>query len=383
MTPTPPRAARPRLLLVGAGHAHLHLIRHRHRLEGAEVTLVDPGSFWFSGRATGMLGAGLTAAEDRLDPTRLAAHFGVHALRGRLAHLDPEARIARLDDGRELDFSMLSLNLGSRTPCPAPRTPGPRVWAVKPIPRLLALRHCLEKEFSNGLTPRLVVVGGGPSGVEVACQLRELARRHAARPEILLVTRGERLLEGAPAGAVRWLMRQLERREIRVRFGLDVTGHAAGGVTFATETNAWGEDSLQWLPADHVVHASGLAPPEVVERLGLPLIPGRGLAVEATLQSPGHPDIFAVGDCAAMLHHELPRLRIHGIRQAPVLVDNLAARLSGAPLTPYVPQRLALAILDLGAGQGLAIRGRRWWGGRLALALKRRLDRRFLHPFRT
>ncbi|WP_280545770.1 MULTISPECIES: FAD-dependent oxidoreductase [unclassified Halomonas] len=382
MTPTPPRAARPRLLLVGAGHAHLHLIRHRQRLEGAEVTLVDPGSFWYSGRATGMLGAHYTAAEDRLDPTRLAARYGVKALRGRLVHLDPEARTARLEDGRELDFSLLSLNLGSRTPCPARRTPGPRVWAVKPFPRLLALRHCLEKEFSNGLTPRLVVVGGGPSGVEVACQLRELARRHAARPEILLVSRGERLLEGAPAGAVRWLMRQLERREIRVRFGLDVTGHATGGVTFATQTNAWGEDSLQWLAADHVVHAAGLAPPEVVERLRLPLIPGRGLAVEATLQSPGHPDIFAAGDCAAMLHHELPRLRIHGIRQAPVLLDNLAARLAGAPPRPYVPQRLALAILDLGAGQGLAIRGHRWWGGRLALAGKRRLDRRFLRPFR-
>ncbi|TDR57350.1 NADH dehydrogenase FAD-containing subunit [Halomonas ventosae] len=382
MTPTPPRAGRPHLLLVGAGHAHLHLIRHRHRIPGAEVTLVDPGSFWYSGRATGMLGAGHTAAEDRLDPTRLASHFGARALRGRLAQLDPQARIARLEDGREFDFSLLSLNLGSRTPCPARRTPGPQVWAVKPIPRLLALRHRLEQEFSRGLSPRLVVVGGGPSGVEVACQLRQLARRHGARPEILLVSRGQQLLAGAPAGAVRWLMRQLDRREIRVGFGLDVTGHAAGGVTFATEANAWGEDSLQWLPADHVVHATGLAPPEVVERLGLPLIPGRGLAVEATLQSPGHPDIFAAGDCAAMLHHELPRLRIHGIRQAPVLLDNLAARLAGGPLTPYVPQRLSLAILDLGAGQGLAIRGRRWWGGRLALAFKRRLDRRFLRQFR-
>ena len=382
MPPTPPRVGKPRLLLVGAGHAHLHLIRHHHRLEAAEITLVDPGSFWYSGRATSLLSARHSPAEIRLDPVRLAGHFGVKVLRGRLAHLDPAAGIARLEDGRALDFSLLSLNLGSCSPCPEPCTPGPGVWGVKPLPRLLALRHRLEQEFSRGRTPRLVIVGGGPSGVEVACQLRELARRHGAHPEILLVTRGQQLLEGAPRGAIGWLMRQLARREIEVRFGLEVTGHAANGVTFTTESNAWGEDSLQWLAADHVVHAEGLVPPAVVERLGLPLIPHRGLAVEATLQCPGYPDIFAIGDCAAMLHHELPRLRIYGIRQARVLLDNLAARLSGDPLIAYVPQRRALAILDLGAGQGLAIRGHHWWGGRLALALKTHLDRRFLRQYR-
>ncbi|QTF91052.1 MAG: hypothetical protein J5F18_11225, partial [Halomonas sp. BM-2019] len=48
-------ASPPRLLLVGAGHAHLHLLRHAAAFEGAEVMLVDPGGFWYSGRAAGML----------------------------------------------------------------------------------------------------------------------------------------------------------------------------------------------------------------------------------------------------------------------------------------------------------------------------------------
>lgn len=382
MTTAPSQSRRPHLLLVGAGNAHVHLVRHRRRFGGAQVTLVDPGGFWYPGMAGGMLGGRLSAAEDRLDPARLALRHDVTPIRGRLASLDPEARVARLEDGRELDFSLLSLNFGSAVRMPAPATPGPRVWAVKPFPRLLALRHSLEKAFSRGLAPRLVVVGGGPSGVEVACQLRELTRRCHARAEILLVTRGEQLLEGAPAGAVRWLMRHLWRQDIGVRFGLDVAGHARDGVTFTTASNAWGEDSLQLLAADHVVHAAGLEPPAVVERLGLPLIPGRGVAVEETLQSPGNPDIFAVGDCAALMHQVLPRLILHDLQQATVLIDNLAARLSGGTPRHYVPQRLAVTILDLGS-KGLAIRGRRWWGGRLTLAWKRRLDRRVLHRLRT
>ena len=377
MTTTSPRAEPPRLLLVGAGHVHLQLLRHRRRFADAEVTLVDPGGFWHAGTAVGLLGGRHAAMDSRLDPARLATRHGVTPIRGRLASLDPAARRARLEDGRTLSFSLLSLNLGSSSRCPPPSSPGPRVWAIKPMTRLLALRRCLEREFARGLSPRLVVAGGGASGVEIACQLRELARRCGGRAEILLVTREEQLLEGAPAGAVRWLMRHLARQEITVRFGVNVSGHAPGGVTFTAADHGWGEDSLQWLAADHVVHATGLAPPEGLERLGLPLIPARGLAVEETLQSPGSPDVFAVGDCAALMHRVLPKLILHDRHQAAVLADNLGARLSGEPLTPYVPRRLAVTILDLG-GLGLAIRGRRWWGGRLALAWKRRLDRRLL-----
>lgn len=377
MTTASPRAERPRLLLVGAGHVHLQLLGHRRRFADAEVTLVDPGGFWHAGNAAGLLGGRHTAVDSRLDPQRLAARHGVTPIRGRLASLDPEAKRARLEDGRTLPFSLLSLNLGSASRCPPPSSPGPHVWTIKPVARLLALRHRLEREFARGLAPRIVVVGGGASGVEIACQLRELARRCGGRAEILLVTRDERLLEGAPAGAVGWLMRHLARQQITVRVGVNVTGHAPGGVTFTAADHGWGEDSLQWLAADHAVHATGLAPPEGLERLGLPLIPGRGLAVEETLQSPGAPDVFAAGDCAALMHRVLPRLILHGRHQAAVLADNLGARLAGAPLTSFEPRRVAVTLLDLG-GQGLAIRGRRWWAGRLALAWKRRLDRGLL-----
>ncbi|MFY0988906.1 NAD(P)/FAD-dependent oxidoreductase [Halomonas sp. C05BenzN] len=370
------------LLLVGAGHAHLHVMSQRHRLGDIAVTLVDPGGFWYSGMANGVLGGRLSPVEDRLDPARLARRHGVRALRGRLADLDLAGRRAILADGRTLPFDLLSLNLGSRTPIPPVRHPGPRVWGIKPIPCLVALRRHLEAEFQRGADPRLVVVGGGASGVEVACNLHALARRHGGRCSITLVTRGERLLEDAPRGASRWLARLLASRGIRVITATRVTGHATGGALVRSDETLFGEDSLGLVEADHVIHAGGLVAPEVIERLGLPTLPGRGLAVEATLQSSGDRDIFAAGDCAAMVDHRLPRLGVYGVRQAPVLLGNLAARLAGQPLAAYEPQPRALAILDLGGGLGLAIRGQHWWGGRLALHWKRWLDRRFMAGYR-
>ncbi|MBB3229834.1 NAD(P)/FAD-dependent oxidoreductase [Halomonas stenophila] len=382
MTHHVPPVDRAPVLLVGAGHAHLHLIQQRRRLPAADVMLVDPGGFWYSGMATGVLGGQYSPGEDRLDPAHLARRHGVRPLRGRLSGLDARRREALLADGRRLPFSVLSLNLGSRTPCPSPHPRGPAVWAVKPIPCLLALRHRLAREFTAGHRPRIVVVGGGASGVEVACNLWALARHHGTRVDIQLVTRGQRLLEGAPARAAAWLARLLERRGIRVSTGLEVRGQAADGLMVASLDQPWGEDSFRHLEADHVVHAAGLAPPEVIDGLGLPTLAGRGLAVTDTLQSPQAPWAFAAGDCAAMLHQRLPHLGVYGVRQAPVLLANIAAHLTGGSLRPYRPQPRALAILNLGHGQALAIRGRRWWGGRLAMAWKGWLDARFLAGYR-
>ncbi|MCK2183108.1 NAD(P)/FAD-dependent oxidoreductase [Halomonas getboli] len=370
------------LLLVGAGHANLHLIDQRHRLPMPRVVLLDPGGFWYSGMAGGVLGGQYAPAADRLDPMALAHRRGVEALRGRLTGLDLERHEAQLDDGRRLAVSAVSLNLGSTVIPPPAHPEGPSVWAVKPIPRLVALRRRLERDFAAGKRPRLLVAGGGASGVEVACQLRALADRHGLDPTIRLLTRAPELLPGAPRGAVRWLHRRLVRRRIEVATGLALVGHLPGGVMATPPGQPPGEDNARFFAADHVIHAVGLTPPPVIERLGLPTIAGRGLTVTDCLQSPAASWVFAAGDCAALLEHELPRLGVYGVRQAPVLRNNLAAWWQGEALRPYRPQRRALSILDLGHGQALAIRGGAWWGGRLAWHWKRHLDTRFLAGYR-
>lgn len=379
-------------MLAGAGHAHLHLLANRQRLPMREVVLVEPGGFWYSGMASGVLGARFTSAEDRLEPKRLAsAADGVRLIRGRLAGLDLARREALLDNGQRIAVSALSLNLGSYTNVAEiignedngirkghAKGHAPMLWPVKPITALIRLRQRLIAELAAGHRPRLVVVGAGASGIEVACNLRALAEHCGGDAEIRLISRSIEPLPGAPAGARRWITRHLAGRGIELLGGRDFKKMIAGGVMLEATLSA----SQERVDADHAVIASGLSAPEIISRLGLPVLEERGLAITDTLQSPAADWVFAAGDCAAMINHRLPRLGVYGVRQAPVLLANLAAWHRGQPLGHYRPQPHALAILNLGNGMGLALRGRAWFAGRLALLAKQWLDRRFLDGYR-
>ncbi|MGY6563210.1 MAG: FAD-dependent oxidoreductase [Halomonadaceae bacterium] len=369
---------RPHIVLIGAGHAHLYLMRHRRRLAAADMTIVDPGAFWYSGMAAGVLGGTHAPAEVRIDPVRLARRYGLESIRGRLSGLDRSEHKAQLTDGRTLDYDLISLNLGSSAPTLTALSEGPRVWAVKPIAQLIALRHQLTSAYERGEHPALVVVGGGASGVELACNLHSLAVRYAAPAAITLVSSSRKLIPTAPSGARRWLAGYLRRIGVEVRVGMRAVSHHRDGLLIAEEGVTRGQDAMRLLACDHVIHAGGLAPPGALGGLGLTLLGSRGLAVHDTLQSVDDPDVFAAGDCAALVEHVLPRLGVYGVRQAPVLLANLKARLHGRPLQRYRPQAQALTILNLGHDQGLAIRGRLWWAGRSSLLWKRWLDERFM-----
>jgi len=131
---------------------------------------------------------------------------------------------------------------------------------------------------------------------------------------------------------------------------------------------------------DVALLATGLTAPPLLAELGIG--DGRGVPVRATLQHVDRDDIYAVGDCARFLPGPLPRIGVHGVRQGPVLHRSLLARVRGAPLPVYEPQRRALSILDLGNGVGLAVWGRWWWYGAGSLRLKRYIDQRWLGIYR-
>ena len=132
---------------------------------------------------------------------------------------------------------------------------------------------------------------------------------------------------------------------------------------------------------DLALVAAGLRAPELLAAIGLG--DERGVPVRATLQHQDRDEIYAAGDCAHFLPEPLARIGVHGVRQGPVLHASLMARVGEGPLPEYQPPRTTLAILDLGGGVGLAVRGRWWVFGRAALRLKRFIDRRWLKIYRS
>ncbi len=362
------------VVLVGAGHAHLHVAGHARRLieRGAHVTLISPGDFWYSGMATGMLGGDYEASQDRLDPASLIRAQGGEFIADRVSGIDRQRRQVQLVGSPPLAYDLLSLNLGSRVD---PSTifglsSGDNVWPVKPIATLWRLRQQLESALAgNAEAPRLAVIGGGPTGVELTANLVALYARYGREPGITLVSASERLLPNAPRAAGAWIERRLERRGVRLELAASAVGYQAGELRL--------DDGMR-LSVEHVVLANGLIAPELTGELGLACDSRQGLAITPALHSPDDSRIFAVGDCAWLRHAPCPKLGVFGVRQAPVLLDNLCAWLAGEPLRDYQPQRRYLSVLNLGDGRGLALWDRWWWKGRLALQLKQHLDRRFM-----
>ena len=365
-----------RAVLIGAGHAHLYVARYADRLvaAGIEVTLVDPDRFWYSGLATGMLGGMYDAEADQVDAAGLIESRGGRFIGDRLLSLDRELRIAHLESGVELRYDAVSLNVGSEVSVAHVPGADAYAWPVKPTSNLWKLRQHLEARFLENTGPtRVVVAGGGASGCEVAANIEALARRRKATVELMLISRSDRLLRRYSARASRRVTAELERRGVMVSLGCSVDEATPGRVACSDGRRP---------EFDVLVVATGLRAPEVVGRLGLALGEKGGLLVGRTLQSVDDPRVLAVGDCADLRGHALERFGVFAVRQSPILLHNLAALITGEPLSEFHPQKRWLSILNLGADTGLALWGPVHWQGRLALRLKDRIDRRFLAQYR-
>ncbi|MGO1384055.1 MAG: NAD(P)/FAD-dependent oxidoreductase [Arachnia sp.] len=353
------------LLLVGAGHAHLFVVKHAAELAAAgyRVTLLAPRFFDYSGVASATAAGALPKSAGRIDVRRLASSSSVTFHEGMLESLDPETRIAVTADGDQLSYDVLSINIGSVV-APAGMDVDEAVVRVKPLSGLADLDARLRSAGGAGAT--VTVVGGGASGLELAAHLS--LRRDVARLQLLEA--GPVIGADLPPGARRRMTRLLRAR------GVDV--HTGSAVRVLAERQVICHDGIE-REHDVALLAVGLTAPPLLTAIGLG--DEQGAPVRTTLQHADHDEIYALGDCAHFVARPLPRIGVHGVRQGPVLLHSLLARVRGEELPRYSPQRRALAILDLGDDVGLAIWGRWWWFGHAALRLKRRIDRRWVQSY--
>ena len=333
--------------------------------------LIAPGPFWYSGLATGMLGGFYPPVQDQIDVAKLVRAGGGEFVEGRAARVDPAGHKIVLADGREIPFDALSINVGSE----AVELPGasgtPNVYPLKPLEHLAGLRQGLEAATST--VRRVLVVGGGASGGEIAMNVRALLDRvGAAGADVILLAAGDRLFEQFAPAAARKAAHLLRERRVEVRLRARVSRVENGAVV--TEQG-------ERMAFDFLVNAAGLRPSGLLRGSGLPVDSSGALRVNRFLQAVGHPVIFGGGDCVAFEERPLAKIGVYAVRAAPVLFQNLLSfpgHNGRASLRAFKPQRSFLLILNLGDGTGLAVWRRFSWHGRAVFWLKDFLDRRFL-----
>jgi NADH dehydrogenase FAD-containing subunit len=362
------------LVLVGAGHAHLTCLKSLRDFtsKGHQVTVIGPGTHhYYSGMGPGMLGQIYRPQEIRFNSQRLAEAGGARYLKGLVSRVRPGEHTLVMASGEEISYDVVSFNIGSGIPTAGVTIQEEaNVFTVKPIEQLL----CAQKSILEQLSQKnleLLVVGGGPAGVEISGNLWRLVTQNKGSARITLVA-GRQVMADLPDKVRQRVLTSFQRRGIRVIEGPYLKEVQAGRARLTDG----GE-----LTFDFLFLALGVKPPGLFQDSGFPTGRDGGLVVNEFLQSVAYANIFGGGDCIYFQPQPLDKVGVYAVRQNPILRDNLMAALEGGSLKPFQPGGAYLLIFNMGDGRGIFWKKSVVFDGRLAFWLKDYIDRRFMRKF--
>jgi NADH dehydrogenase len=331
------------VVIIGAGfgglNAALSLARHPVR-----ITLIDRRNHHnFQPLLYQVATAGLSPGEIAT-PIRwiVRKHHNIEVLLGEVNELDLERRIVKFAD-REISYDYLIVAAGASHAYFGHDDWEPFAPGLKTIEDALEIRRRVLLAFelaerhaaSTGENVQLnfVIVGGGPTGVELAGTLSEIARRALAEEfnsidtksaRIILLEGGPRILPAYSEDLSRSAEEQLRGLGVEVHTSTMVTDVESAAVHMATTR----------LPAAVILWAAGVAASPLGKKLGAPVDRAGRVLVNADLSVPGHPEVFVIGDLAALKDKNgqlVPGVAPAAIQQGKATARNIANELQGKP----------------------------------------------------
>ena len=336
----------PRVIIVGGGFGGLDAARALAN-GPVQVTLLDRHNHHVFQPLLYQVATAALSPGDIASPIRwiLRHQQNVEVLLADVRRIDPAAKTVVTDD-ETFPYDFLIVATGAMHAYFghdewAARAPGLKTLddALEMRRRVLLAFEAAERERDPIAQQRLltfVIVGGGPTGVELAGALAEIARQtlrddfrhiHPESARILLLEGGPHVLGTFPDKLQRAARTALEKLGVDVRTGTAVTaidddGVTAGGQRIAAQTILW---------------AAGVAASPLAASLGVPLDRSGRIAAEPALTVPGHPEIFVAGDICAFVQDGKP---LPGVAQVAKQEGAHAARnvlhaIAGEPLEPF------------------------------------------------
>ncbi|MFZ1153580.1 MAG: NAD(P)/FAD-dependent oxidoreductase [Solirubrobacteraceae bacterium] len=370
------------IVIAGGGFGGFYAARSLERIATARsacVTLVNDANFMlYTPLLPGAAGA-------TLDPRHVVVPLRSHLRRtamviGSVTSADPERRVlaVRRVDGEQLelgyDHLLVALGSVSRT-LPIPGL-AEHATGLKSLSDATALRNqvltcldiaeSLEDPLRRAEYLGFVFIGAGYAGLEGLAELQDFAtqaielypRCRAEGMRWVLVEARERIMLEVPPSLSAFAARELLGRGIEINTRTTLTAVTARGATLSS-----GEE----IAARTVVWTAGVKPSPVVASLGLPLEDGGRIIADREMRVAGRPDVWAIGDCAAVPDparrgHACPPTAQHAIRQGRLVARNIAAALELRPARPF-RYRSAGVVAELGHNKAVAITlGVRWRG---------------------
>ena len=335
-------SGRPRIVIIGAGFGGLTAAMRLGRV-GAALTVIDRRNHHLFQPLLYQVATAALSPADIAGPIRgiLARQVNTRVILGTVDGIDVSGRSVRIGE-RRIPYDQLVIATGARD-----SYFGHDEWAavtsgLKTIEEATAMRRRIliaferaedsddEAERRRLLT--FVIIGGGPTGVELAGALAELARAALARDfrridpttaRVVLVEAEPRLLSSFPPDLSAVAARELQRLGVELRLGVKVTRCDPEGAVL-------GDDRIE---SRTLIWAAGVAASPAAAWLGMEAGRGGRVPVGPDLSLPGHPEIFVIGDTALV---EGPRGPLPGVapvakQQGAYVARVIAARLAGTP----------------------------------------------------
>jgi NADH dehydrogenase len=333
----------PHVVVVGSGFAGLLAVRTLSRY-AVYITLIDrKNHHTFQPLLYQVATAGISPGEIAA-PIRwiLRGHRNVQVLLGEVQDFDLQRRVAKLPD-LEIAYDYLVVATGA-----SHAYFGHDEWeklapGLKTIEDALEIRRRVllafelaENQAARGEQHRplnFVVVGGGPTGVELAGTLAEIARKVLSQEfrsidpksaRILLLEGGPRILPAYAPDMSQSAERQLQNLGVEVHTSTLVSGMEEGDVQVG-ETR---------IPAAVILWAAGVAASPLGKKLGVPTDRAGRVLVSPDLSIPGHPEVFVVGDLASLKDEQgklVPGVAPAAMQQGKAVAHNIGGDLEGKP----------------------------------------------------
>ncbi len=337
----------PHVVIIGGGFGGLDAARG---LAGAPVriTLLDRHNYHLFQPLLYQVATASLSPGDIASPIRwvLRHQRNVQVLLAEARTIDPLARRVVIDADPAMSYDYLIVATGAAHsyfghPEWATRAPGLKTLddALEIRRRVLLAFEAAEREIDAAAQARLltfVIIGGGPTGVELAGALAEIARQslkqdfRSIRPEsarIVLLEGSPHVLATFPAALQDAARASLARLGVEVRTGALVTSVDDRGVLIGGER----------IDAQTVLWAAGIAASPLARSLGVPLDRAGRVLAGRDLRVPGHPEIFVVGDVCALEQDGTPLPGVAQVakQEGAHAARNIARAIRGEALLPF------------------------------------------------
>ena len=380
-----------RVLILGAGAAGigaaLELKKASAGAPGLEVTLVDQRDYHHP------LPFIWHVVSGSVEPSHIS--FPLHALlrrrsaagpvkfrQSRVQGIDVERKVVSTDDG-ELEWDYLVVALGSTTNFFGMADVEENSLSFKSLRDAVNIHNHILDNYEAALRERneerrrelltFVVVGGGPTGIELVAAIQDFLRKALIRnypsltPQVrvLLVEAQDALLSGMKAKMSELAISRLRSRGIEVLLKTRITKVLPGGIQTADG---------QTIPTRTVIWVAGVKPVAVVESLPFNKAKGGRIMVNQYLEVPESPGVYVLGDCAYVLqeHGSVPYPPTHQVagRQGPACARNIVRTMRGQDQLPF-RYKFKGQLIYMGRNLAVAQLGNRVFDGFAAALLRR------------